>query len=76
MNKMLYSRHKQRKKKPERARTAKTQNTSLAFFEKNRRTNMEQTSKTPWGTTEGLYDPSFEHDNCGIGAIAQYRIRQ
>ena len=25
---------------------------------------MEQTSKTPWGTTEGLYDPSFEHDNC------------
>jgi hypothetical protein len=34
MNKMLYSRHKQRKKKPERARTAKTQNTSLAFFER------------------------------------------
>jgi len=31
---MLYSRHKQRKKKPERARTAKTQNTSLAFFER------------------------------------------
>ena len=20
---------------------------------------------------EGLYDPSFEHDNCGIGAIIQ-----
>ena len=73
MNKMLYSRHKQRKKKPERARTAKTQNTSLAFFEKNRRTNMEQTSKTPWGTTEGLYDPSFEHDNCGIGAIVNIK---
>ena len=70
---MLYSRHKQRKKKPERARTAKTQNTSLAFFEKNMSTNMEQTSKTPWGTTEGLYDPSFEHDNCGIGAIVNIK---
>ena len=20
---------------------------------------------------KGLYDPSFEHDNCGIGAIVQ-----
>ena len=34
---------------------------------------MEQTSKTPWGTTEGLYDPSFEHDNCGIGAIVNIK---
>ena len=34
---------------------------------------MEQTSKTPWGTTEGLFDPSFEHDNCGIGAIVNIK---
>ena len=34
---------------------------------------MEQTSKTPWGTTEGLYDPSFEHDNCGIGAVVNIK---
>ena len=34
---------------------------------------MEQTSKTPWGSTEGLYDPSFEHDNCGIGAVVNIK---
>ena len=25
---------------------------------------------------EGLYDPAFEHDNCGIGAIADIRGRK
>ena len=25
---------------------------------------------------EGLYDPAFEHDNCGIGAIIDVEGRQ
>lgn len=33
---------------------------------------MEQTSKTPWGTTEGLYDPSFEHDQLWYWCNCQY----
>ena len=29
----------------------------------------QETPETPWDGRKGLYDPSFEHDNCGIGAI-------
>ena len=25
------------------------------------------------GTFQGLYDPRFEHDNCGIGAVANIK---
>ena len=25
---------------------------------------------------KGLYDPSFEHDNCGIGAVIDIKGRQ
>ena len=32
---------------------------------------MEQTKKL--GTTQGLYDPRFEHDNCGIGAVVNIK---
>ena len=29
---------------------------------------MKQTNQIP-----GLYDPSFEHDNCGIGASVNFK---
>ena len=29
--------------------------------------------KTAYEKTHSLYDPSFEHDNCGIGAVVNIR---
>lgn len=34
---------------------------------------MEHDQRTAGAITPGLYDPRFEHDNCGIGAVANIR---
>ena len=35
-----------------------------------------QASKCIDNETKGLYDPHFEHDNCGIGAIVNIKGNQ
>ena len=42
-------------------------------FEENDNNTVNQNSVNSMGNVAGMYDPSFEHDNCGIGAIVNIK---